>query len=55
MRRCAEPGGLFYDIERDFARLSAQPLDGRVVMQTLDERMEQLGSFYLRPVLTASY
>ena len=56
MRRCAERGGLFYDIERGISLgCPLSPLMGALFLQTLDERMEQLGLFYLRPlVLTES-
>jgi RNA-directed DNA polymerase len=49
MRRCAERGGLFYDIECGISLgCPLSPLMGALFLQTLDERMEQLGLFYLR-------
>ena len=49
MRRCAERGGLFYDIERGISLgCPLSPLMGALFLQTLDKRMEQLGLFYLR-------
>jgi RNA-directed DNA polymerase len=49
MRRCAERGGLFYDIERGISLgCPLSPLMGALFLQTLDDRMEQLGVFYLR-------
>jgi RNA-directed DNA polymerase len=49
MRRCAERRGLFYDIERGISLgCPLSPLMGALFLQTLDERMEQLGLFYLR-------
>jgi hypothetical protein len=44
---------LFYDIERGISLgCPLSPLMGTLFLQTSDERMEQLGLFYLRPVLT---
>ncbi len=52
MRRCAERGGLFYDIERGISLgCPLSLLMGALFLQTLNERMEQLGLFYLRPLL----
>jgi hypothetical protein len=57
MRRCAKRGGLSYDIERGISLgCPFRPLMGALFLQTLDERMEQLGLFYLYPmVLTEPY
>jgi RNA-directed DNA polymerase len=49
MRWCAERGGLFYDIECGISLgCPLSPLMGALFLQTLDERMEPLGLFYLR-------
>jgi len=41
---CAEPGALFYDIERGISPgCPLSPLMGTLFLQTSDERMEQLG------------
>ena len=45
-------GRLFYHIERGISLgRPLSPLMGALFLQTLDERMEQLGLFYLRPLL----
>jgi Retron-type reverse transcriptase len=49
MRRCAERGGMFYDIQCGISLGSPlSPLMGALFLQLLDERMEQLGLFYVR-------
>ena len=49
MHRCAERGGVFYDIERGISLgCPLSPLMGALFLQPLDERMEQLGLFYAR-------
>ena len=49
MRRCAERGGMFYDIECGISLgCPLSPLVGALFLQTLDKQMEQLGLFYLR-------
>jgi RNA-directed DNA polymerase len=46
IRRCAERGGLFYDIEYGISLgCPLSPLIGALFLQTLDERMEPLGLF----------
>jgi len=53
-RRCAERRGLFYDIEHGISLgCPLSPSMGALFLQPLDERMEQLGLFYLQQVLTA--
>lgn len=43
MRRCAERGGLFYDIERGISPgRPLSPLMGALFLQTLDERMDRV-------------